>query len=191
MGTDINAAKVNFTKRNFKISVNCERDAAYLGVIAAVQRARLYSPDISSKCKYHIREFWIEQLLDLSQKYKDPTTEEQFIEDIVALKSRMNSHFPNCFKNKNCGCDGEFRIAHAQKSLSTFLKHLWCRGYITPTPPVCPIDRVILTASGSGDSWTKVNTIEQYKHHLSLIKETIIREGYTEPAEWEVIEWNK
>ena len=36
------------------------------------------------------------------------------------------------------------RIAQCQKSLSLYLKYLWCYGLIE-TPPVCPIDRVILS----------------------------------------------
>ena len=67
-----------------------------------------------------------------------------------------------------------YRIAHAQKSLSLVLKHMWCHGFLTDPPPVCVIDSIILRAAaarGAGThavTWTRVASLKAYREHLAI-----------------------
>ncbi|MFC6523179.1 hypothetical protein ACFQAT_28865 [Undibacterium arcticum] len=69
-----------------------------------------------------------------------------------------------------------YRIAHAQKSLSLVLKHMWCHGFLTNPPPVCVIDSIILrAAAGRGAAthrvpWTRVASLKAYREHLAICK---------------------
>jgi hypothetical protein len=84
----------------------------------------------------------------------------------------MNKHFSLAFrqeKHPKYSTDPGFRISHAQKSISVFLKHLWCMDII-PQPPQCPVDRMILERAGRrypDTKWGYVNTIEE---HMKKIK---------------------
>ena len=109
-------------------------------------------------------------------------------EKILYLKEQMNSKFFHDQENSILRSPG-FKISHAQKSLSVFLKHIWCLGLI-PRPPQCPIDRIILSNLSSYDrkynnfSWTKVNTIEEHRQIIQDLQ-NLCRE---EPmAEWELL----
>jgi hypothetical protein len=67
-----------------------------------------------------------------------------------------------------------YRVAHAQKSLSLVLKHLWCHQKLPQgtEPPGCPIDRIILDRAkrGHGITWTTISTMEGYRSALGLVK---------------------
>ena len=166
------------------------KSAAYLGIIAAVQRASLYTP--ASNNNAYIRRKWERLLEVLVEKYKTRQQDEKtFKEDILSLKVAMNQTFPpeqRRFDNGKDGYDDEFRIAHAQKSLSICLKHLWCRGELgNNTPPLCPVDGILLKAAHNYDSWTKVNTMEEYESHIALLKQCA--EGYENLSCWELMTW--
>jgi hypothetical protein len=53
---------------------------------------------------------------------------------------------------------------------------MWCHGYLTTTPPVCVIDRIILDAARnqggetSSVPWTRVNSVRMYREHLAICK---------------------
>jgi hypothetical protein len=67
-----------------------------------------------------------------------------------------------------------YRIAHAQKSLSLVLKHLWCHERLPQgtEPPGCPIDRMILdhVKRSHGITWTMINTPDAYHSALALVQ---------------------
>lgn len=183
---EINLAKRRFVNR-FPIT-NGAKDCARYGIDAAAGRSHLYSPNTNH---LDIREYWIKQLIIIGEKYKDKQTLETFKSDILALKESMNSKFPGRFINGHSDYDNEFRISHAQKSLSIFLKHMWCNNLITVLPPVCPIDGVILKYCGSNDSWTKVNSIKSYEEHLALVERQRKTDNIGSLPEWEVWAFNK
>lgn len=128
-------------------SNNKEEDAWRSGISAAVRQLKVYSLHDASK-RREIRGKWKEQLITLGEKYKDTQTRQQFEKDVEELWTAMNAKYKAEFthpdlRNSNPG----FRIAQAQKSLSVYLKHLWCNGKIA-MPPVCPIDSTILKVIG-------------------------------------------
>ncbi len=186
-----NSATIKIAKREFAEQFpvrNGEIDCARYGVDVAVVRAHLYTPNTVHQ---DIREFWINQLISIGGKYRTKQSIETFISDIVNLKNSMNTEFPGRFNNGKDGYDNEFRIAQAQKSLSIFLKHMWCNNLITEIPPVCPIDGVMLKYCRCFDSWTKVNSIDSYNAHLAIVENKKERDGFKSLAEWEVCKYGQ
>lgn len=176
----------------FRCKYQAKGSAEYLGIIAAVQRASLYTPNMNNT---DIRIKWEEELKKLVKKYKEKQQDEStYKRDIQSLKEIMNRAFPpeqGRFNNQKDGYDNEFRIAHAQKSLSICLKHLWCRGELgNNIPPLCPVDGVLLKSVHNNDSWTKVNTMNQYEQHIALFKQKQAAQGYDNLSSWELITWN-
>lgn len=159
--------------------------AARKGVQAASQRSRLYSKNTD---KREIGDYWVERLRSISEDYKKPQTFCKFLEDVLKLKEDMNNKFPDSF---DCGVDGyapRFRLAHAQKSLSVCLKHLWCMDII-PEPPMCPIDRGILWKVGIHDCWTKLDEeclYESWKNAVWQAAEV----KHLSITQWELLCWN-
>jgi len=137
------------------------------GLKASTQHNDLYTPGI---VRHPIKEYWKDLLQNMGEKYRSIQSEEVFFNDITLLKSQMNSQFNNSFNNAGGRYEQGFRVSHAQKSLSVYLKHLWCMGAIEQ-PPLCPIDRTILTSVNAPDTrWCHVNTMDNYQAHVELIK---------------------
>lgn len=135
---------------------------------AATQRNALYTPKID---RTQIRKYWKELLESIGEKYVTEQKEATFIDDVKCLKCKMNQRFDGYFDNNSGKYDREFRISHAQKSLSIYLKHLWCMGKIMQ-PPLCPIDRTILKeVNPQNASWCYVNSPAIYQNHIKMIKE--------------------
>ncbi len=170
--------------------------AARMAIKAAVERNPTYSDDANIE---KIHKTWIEELISLFDKYKNKEqTKEVFVADVMELQRRMNKAFPVSFKNngkspgKNKKRDNEydpvFRIAHSQKSLSIFLKHMWCITPNMPMPPICPIDRNILKEAKIYEPWTKLNCVEKYNEWLNKIECVAGKEPL---ARWELVKWNQ
>lgn len=188
-------------KKNFRnnYSVNSFHDAAKLGIIAAIQHGYLYTPNLLLEKRNKIKFFWENQLVKLSEKYKNKQTLETFISDIIELKNVINEKYKDELNNGHSEYDNGFRVAHAQKSLSICLKHLWCHEIIKDVPPVCPIDSNILYAKGVDirKSWVKCNNIEdnneeKYSGYRSQIKKVIElskKKGFDYAAQWELCYW--
>lgn len=149
------------------------------GISASVRHNALYSPDVIDRIPIHC--YWRSQLKSFGEKYfETPQTIETFRNDIILLQNNMNNEFPDSFKSKQYVNNPGFRISHAQKSLSVYLKHMWCikveqcfdnkSGVDIPEYPVCPMDRVILTIVNCPDTrWGYVNTMEEYNKKLRYI----------------------
>ncbi len=170
--------------------------AARMAIKAAVERNPTYSDDADIE---KIHKFWIKELKDLFDKYKnEEQTKDVFVDDVIKLQQKMNVSFPDSFRNngksrgKNKDRDDKykkiFRVAHAQKSLSIFLKHMWCITPDMPMPPVCPIDRRILQEAKIYNPWTKLNCIETYKKWLEKLECVAGKEPL---AKWELVKWNQ
>jgi len=130
----------------------------------SVGRNSTYSTDIENSIKKQIHIFWKDKLKDYSKKYKENVSREVYINDVLTLKQNMNEKFPNCFNHPKYKNDKGFRIAHAQKSLSVYLKHLWCLDLINE-PPMCPIDNIILTKIGlkyPQNTWGHLNNKDEF-----------------------------
>ncbi len=139
----MNKTSLSHIKNAFRLKYQNGGTAEHLGIIAAVQRSNLYTPGHNNA---DIRKEWEKELNRIVVKYKkQQQREDVFFQDVVSLMEYMNQRFQNRFNNGKNGYDNEFRIAHAQKSLSVCLKHLWVRGELGKNePPVCPIDGVVL-----------------------------------------------
>lgn len=186
---ELSAAKKTFLDRckvvfSEKECENAEK-AARKGVQATSQRSHLYSKNAN---KQEIVDYWVKRLITISENYKKPQTFCRFLEDALTLKKDMNEKFPDSF---DCGVDGYaplFRLAHAQKSLSVCLKHLWCMDII-PEPPMCPIDRGILVKVGIHDCWTKLDDKCKYESWKEAIEKAATEKNMS-MAEWELMVWN-
>lgn len=182
-------------KKKEAFAKNYSGDPEDLAILAAVQHGYLYSPGITDRDKSEVKDAWKEQLRIIGKKYNVDRTLDEFISDILSLTSTMNEKkFRGRFNNNHQPeYEPGFRIAHAQKSLSIYLKHCWCRGIITPIPPVCPIDGNVLKWINVRSAWTKCNHIEdvnneRYSGYRSQL-ERVIEHVRDQNIECSVFEW--
>jgi len=176
------------TKNEFLTKYNPSKSidiALRKSISASVQHNKLYFKDVDKQQRINIRKFWEEQLMMLYSSFANcPWGEEEHNQKIVQLKGCMGKEFVNQI---------DFRISHSQKSISVFFKHLWCLKLLLINPPQCPVDRVILTRIGlplRERKWGYVNTIEDHKEKIKLIKNHAAIEGYNCIAEWELFNFN-
>lgn len=166
------------------------------GIKAAAQHNSLYTPNIDNKSE--ILDYWKSQLQCIGVKYfESQQTEEQFKSDFLLLQSNMNTMFPKAFKSKQYVNNPGFRISHAQKSLSVYLKHMWCikveqyfdnkSKNIVPEYPICPMDRTILRlVNCPNPKWVHINTMDEYNEKLEFIKTAAKKENKS-LAMWELM----
>jgi hypothetical protein len=158
-------------------------EALSRSIRAAVQHNKLYNID-STSSRELIREFWSDSLIEISKRFVLENWNEDYYEkEIIGLKKVMNDKY---------GQNIDFRISHSQKSIGVFFKHLWCLGDI-PTPPQCPIDRIILTKAKAPiyhRSWGAVNDIETHRLKYAFIKQKALSDGYNNVSLWELEHFN-
>jgi hypothetical protein len=169
-------------KENFLRLYNEEKSinkALEESIYAAVRRNKLYLTNDPKQRKL-VRNFWSEQLINLSNSHKNNIWDEDCCErEIENLKKNMNDKF---------GDEIDFRISHSQKSISVFFKHLWCLDIIS-IPPQCPVDRIILTKANAPineRSWGIVNNIETHRKKIDYLKRAANTAGFKNIAEWEL-----
>lgn len=109
-----------------------------------------------------------------------PTTIDSFVEKVVKFKKELKKVF---------GKESTVRLSHAQKSLSVFLKYLWCFGLID-MPPACPIDRKVLglVKNSPVGNWTQLDKPNDYRIILYALNDLSKPKKI---AQKELIEWNK
>lgn len=109
-----------------------------------------------------------------------PTSIDLFVEDVGKLKKELKKAF---------GKDSTIRLSHAQKSLSVFLKYLWCFGLID-MPPACPIDRNVLglVKNSPVSNWTQLDNLNDYRIILNALNDISQPEKM---AFKELVEWNR
>ena len=113
----------------------------------------------------HITTFLSGQLRDLSSQYETPQTINTYKTHVTGLITIMESNFSDYFK------DGIFKVSHAQKSLSVYLKYRWCQYNALPSPPACPIDSNVLCRLGwpyCKRRWTQMH-LDSYNEILELL----------------------
>ena len=168
-----------------------ENHAADVAINVSVSRNPTYSGDISYNDKYKIRNYWKSLLLDFYDENKQvKISRKVFFDYVYIIKEKMNSEYPSAFECNTEGYDNGFRLAHAQKSLSVFLKHLWCMGKMG-VPPFCPIDGIILNnVLKKKGAWTKLNDDDTYKQYIEYV-DNAAKNSNISVAEWEYDNWNK
>ena len=176
--------------RTDKTKVNIDR-AAMFAINAAIGENPTYTPNTNHDV---IRKKWKNLLVGLLPKYITSVQKpETFIQDVLFIKESMNRDFSSFFlnngKGKDKAYDKEFRIAHAQKSLSVFLKHTWCIKNDMREPPICPIDSYIFKAADIKGTWTKLNDEKTYIDYIAKLQEAAKKENLS-LARWELFHWN-
>lgn len=171
---------------------SCNNVALKMALNGSMQHNKLYKDQLNENKKEEIRVYWISELETFAIKYKNTQQIEVFKEDILLLKKKINNSFSDNFNQEEDPKDfnNGFKLSHAQKSLSVYLKHLWCMGKIG-IPPFPPIDRSILALAGFKNqypSWTKVNDIEQFDVHLKCL---MTAAKSTHISEWELSQFEE
>ena len=147
-------------------------DAISSAISAAVQHNKLYSSNLPLKSKKNIRDYWGVCLEEIGWEFKKDVSIVKYEEIISALQRQMNREFGIDFNNGS-EHGSMFRISHAQKSISVYIKILWCMGEISE-PTICPVDRIILSQTEAKKlkdvSWGYVNTIEEHRKKFKYIQ---------------------
>lgn len=160
-----------------------------MAIKASVQRNNLYSSNIKSGSqeRKEVGRVWRDKLLDITKKYEKPISRGQYLEDVAELKEFMNKTFEGYFNNDKYFKDPGFRLSHSQKSISVFLKHLWCMDQVQE-PPCCPVDAIILKRIGLSypdNSWGKINQMDDLVKKLKLIEQFASNNSLS-IAKWEL-----
>ena len=152
------------------------------------------------------RKFWKEQLSALGESYIANQEKRPYSEVVISLQKMINDNYADVFTGSG------IRIAQCHKSLSVYLKWLWCLGIMKTVPPSCPFDREILTKAikvlkestergkteyqelvkvlNDNIAWSSLDSLNDYKKILrALDKVGELQESRA--AEWELKEWNK
>ncbi|SMP71991.1 hypothetical protein [Anoxynatronum buryatiense] len=182
----INSVEIEQSKSKFLDKYNRMHSvdkALTKSINAALGRNPLYNEKAKTNdIRRNIKKIWMIHLNEMSKKYYvQSVNREVFIQDVIELKEIMNDSYGMYFST-------EFRISHSQKSLSVFLKHLWCMNMIE-RPPICPLDRKILEAAGrkySEAKWTHINDIEEYAKKISWLQKEAFKINCS-LAEWELL----
>jgi hypothetical protein len=163
------------------------------GITASVQHNSLYRKNLEPEHKVAVQCSWRSYLLGLSLRYTQQQSVQNYEDDIEKLKQVMNEEFSNAFlsgRHETYDTDPGFRISHAQKSISVFLKHLWCMDKIA-CPPQCPVDRIILEVACKrypDTKWGYVNCITEHRKKIKFLEDAkLLQEPLaTSLAEWEL-----
>ena len=163
-----------------------EIEAIRQSIGAAVKRNPTYSPHLNNREKYPFKQYWINELVRVSDLFKTNRNSVFYLNQVTLLKENLHLQSGDILDPQKDNYDSGFRIAHAQKSLSVFLKHLWCMNEIPP-PPCCAIDRIIANKANVvlEVSWTKMNYIAQVEAALRAF-ELLAKENGKSLCEWEL-----
>ena len=182
---------ISIQKTKFLDKYNPRRDveiALSNSVKAAVQHNSLYSSETSSSKRKEIRDFWFRNLLKIGKQFEENLSISSYEESVVNFKNLMNREYSREFSSGSTH-GSEFRISHSQKSISVFVKYLWCMDLIGE-PNICPVDRIILSQTEAKNfkdvSWGFVNDIETHRKKFQYIVNSASVAG-TSVAKWELL----
>ena len=181
-----------------KSNVTSKKKALIAAINASVRTRKypVYSDDISGRIEAVY--FWKDQLEKLGNKYMlDIQDKNQFLKDVYALQKSINKS-----QHAKCFYDGKIRIGQCQKSLSIYLKWMWCQRELAGTPPVCPIDGQVLSKCYkvlkkqplidkeklglTHTKWSNLNDKTVYEKLVSITEEVARLEGESESCVWEL-----
>lgn len=183
---DLELYKKKFLK---KYNPNSSKDVALRSAIkAAVQHNKLYVDGLPQSDREDVRTAWKDQMIFHIERLKPLITVEGFERAVEELWGHMNNQHERYFDKQS----GGFRISHSQKSLSVYIKHLWCMNDIDE-PEICPVDRIILSnteAKIKNDiSWGSVNSMNEHRRKFSYIQKMAV-DGSLSVAQWELISFS-
>lgn len=154
---------------------------------AAIRRNKYIFDIIDPRLKADFKSLWGEILEEKAKALHSETDEQTYCKIIEQVKQTLND---------NAAPKLKIKISHAQKSLSVYIKHLWCceseasSGRPKIKPVHCPVDRVVLDLIGwRGRPWTQVDSIKEHLEHIYAIREWV--GATTSLSEWEVINFEK
>ena len=181
------AQRLFLNRYNRRVAGGWDQDLAVTsGVKAASQHNALYARSSSSVQRALIRNDWKRLLRATASSYTEPVDSAEYECHVQALADEMNTRHSMLLRHADelpQGVTAGFRISHAQKSLSVYLKHLWCMGIIA-MPPECPVDRVVLRKAGATGSWTRVGTLDEHRSMIAALEQCA---GDASLAEWELL----
>jgi len=155
MGDKYSQAKLNFLKNEIWI----------LSWSAASQRANIFAKNMTEEDRKRERNKIKKTVFEIFDEFesKEVITEDLLVQKILYLVKNFNS---NNFR---------FNVGHSQKLINILLKYYWCLGWLKNEPPLCPLDRIVLSkaqikSEGKTPSWTKMDNIEDYKKYIKEIK---------------------
>ena len=77
------------------------------------------------------------------------------------------------------------RYGTSQKAFNLYLKYLWRLGQI-PSPPHCPVDRIVLANAGIDGTWTESDSEGEYRKWIAVLRS---KANPLSLAEWEYRIW--
>lgn len=156
-------------------------------ISSSIRHKSFYASGVSLAQKNLFREKWCFLLLNYSKKeYKDIYIYSDGVSELT--------------KDLISASDGiaAIKLAHAQKSLSLFLKYLWCLS-LRHTPVACPIDRKILSIAKEQENdsvrkikvrnWTELD-LDNKDQYLYILEALERWSGTESIAEKELVAWN-
>lgn len=184
MTEKIEQAKNRFLGR-YKTQKNEIERAISNSIKAALQRNQIYhDKTLANKIKKAVKRPWEDYLQNMSQSIKGIKSESEYVKKISDLKGKLKESF------ESQGIPSDLiKICHAQKSISVFLKYLWCMGEGEPFQ--CPVDAKILRIVGwTGKNWTTIDDIEDHQKMIDHIRAFAKNKNPDlSIAEWELLEF--
>lgn len=171
-------------------AITPEEIALVGAIVSAVRRNPTYSRDLPREQRNELVEFWHNELIQRGSKYlRSVQTLNTYVGDIIDMKASINARYGEFLHND---VSSGIRISQCQKSLSVYLKYMWCQNIAVVDPPLCPIDRIVLSHCGIFDiSWTRIDDADTLWRIIAAV--TSHAQGYPccdSVAEWELCMFN-
>lgn len=147
---------------------------------ASVQRTNLYREATSEEDRKNFRRDVINYCTSkIIPMYSQKVTEDQHLVNIQSITTDASKFATSLVLEYG------YKIGVAQKLLNLQLKYLWCSNLI-PTPPHCPVDRIVLSQTSLKDkmNWTQIVSLSEYVEAIRAIK---LVAGKQSLAEWELV----
>lgn len=144
---------------------------------ASVQHNKIYNTECSASERSKFRKDIIDYIdSNIMPKYNSVLSEDAHYDNINLVKKYAEQIGLDVLSNK------KYKIGTAQKLLNLSLKYFWCANWIKE-PPHCPVDKIILDKVGIKLSWTKIDSIEEYRR---IINEMRVKINRNDLAKWEL-----
>ena len=142
----------------------------------------MYDSSCSENDKLPFKEMLLKYIMNLWIDKKE-LTKQEMLDEIINLKHKSEALFSPIFH------ECKFRIGVSQKLICLYAKYLWVSGQLISPPPLIPYDGVVkkMLKDNTLTDWTVLDNFELYENIIQKID--IVSNG--NPAEWELIEWNK
>ena len=182
MTEKIEQAKKEFLEK-YKTQKDETQKAISNSIKAALQHNKIYhDKNLANNIKTKVKKPWEDYLLNLSKTINDKKSETEYLEKILELKEKLKESFDKQRIPSNL-----IKICHAQKSISVYLKYLWCMGGFKPLH--CPVDSIILKKiNWRGENWTSVDNINNHVEMIEAIRLFVQKDSpELSIAEWELL----